>query len=492
VLSGPASERFGEYPIAGAVLDDARVVGGVGGLERSRLFVRGSGWMLVGIFAFATAVGLFLQWIILPILLPQLHAGHGLMAGGDWIGFHQDGVKLANAFALEGWRAFELRPNGNFPVFESGLLYFLTGVPEPWVAVPLDALVYASALTAIFNVFCRVTNCRVALIGLAPLVLFPGAIQFYGEIEKDVWAFAGSAWLLFVLVTLVRSASLARRQCVYLVALTFMAAGFGWLVRPYFSMVQLGAFGCGAIVAALWFCVPGRPSGLAARAACLLCCAVAIALFAADAPGRLWPALIRQNPSNLLGVRADHKPALNCATEPSRLDRLMPASVTRPLQSIGNLRAGQLAATGYAGSNVDNDVCFARPSDVVRYLPRALQIALFAPFPDMWLGKGVSAGARAMRLMSGAEMLLAYLLLPGILVAAWRARGRRRYVLIILAVVVPIILLLAATIPNIGTLYRMRYGYLQILVGLGMIGWLGVMKRLAASRSFDISVKTPG
>jgi len=38
----------------------------------------------------------------------------------------------------------------------------------------------------------------------------------------------------------------------------------------------------------------------------------------------------------------------------------------------------------------------------------------------------------------------------------------------------------------------MRYGYMQILVGLGMIGWLGIMKRLAASRSFDISVKPPG
>ena len=53
--------------------------------------------------------------------------------------------------------------------------------------------------------------------------------------------------------------------------------------------------------------------------------------------------------------------------------------------------------------------------------------------------------------------------------------------------VLPIILLLAITIPNIGTLYRMRYGYLQILVGLGLIGWLDFMKSRAVSRPSDVS-----
>jgi hypothetical protein len=443
--------------------------------------------VLVGTLAFATAVGLLLQWIVLPILLPRLHAGHGLMAGGDWIGYHGDGVKLAKAFASQGWRAFELRPSGNFPVLESGALYFMAGVREPWVVVPLDALVYASALTAIFNVFCRIANRRLALMGLVALALFPGSVQFYGEVEKDVWSFAGSAWLLFVLVTLVRSAPLSRQQYVCLVALTFMAAGFGWLVRPYFSMVQLGAFGCGAIVAALCFCAPKRPSRLAGRVACLMFCTVVVAFFAADVPGRLWPALIGENPSNLFGIGADSKPSSHCTTEPSWLDRVMPAPVGQPLQSIGNLRVGQHAATRNAGSNIDDAVCFTRPSDVVRYLPRAMQIALFAPFPEMWVGDGLSAGAKAMRLMSGMEMLFAYVLLPGIVIAAWKARRRRRYVLVILAVILPTIVLLAISIPNIGTLYRMRYGYLQILVGMGLIGWLAAFKgRAASGRSISL------
>jgi len=81
-----------------------------------------------------------------------------------------------------------------------------------------------------------------------------------------------------------------------------------------------------------------------------------------------------------------------------------------------------------------------------------------------------------MRAISGLEMLCVYILLPGVALAIWQARGRRRYVFVILAVVVPIVLLLAATIPNIGTLYRMRYGYLQVLAGLGAIGWIELLR----------------
>lgn len=457
-------------------MDNSRVVSETGRIGPARLFEQGSGWVLAGTFVFATAAGLLIQWFILPVLLPGLHAGHGLQAGGDWIGFHEYGLKLANALSSEGWSAFELRPVGNFPIAESGVLYFLTGVREPWVVVPLDALIYASAVLAVFNVFCRIAGRRAALIGLVPLVLFPGAIQFYSQVEKDVWAFAGSAWLLFVITALMRPTALSWRQCSGLIVVTFMAAGFAWLVRPYFSVVQLGAFACGGIIALSSFCLPGGRPRRAVRLACLLGCAGVIAVFAAGVPAALWPSLKANNASNLLAVHGSTRPNPDCVTQPGELDRLMPAVARRPLQSIASIRADQRAATGYAGSNIDNDACFSRASDVVRYLPRALQIALFAPFPDMWFERGVSIGARAMRAISGLEMLCVYILLPGVALAIWQARGRRRYVFVILAVVVPIVLLLAATIPNIGTLYRMRYGYLQVLAGLGAIGWIELLR----------------
>jgi len=123
-----------------------------------------------------------------------------------------------------------------------------------------------------------------------------------------------------------------------------------------------------------------------------------------------------------------------------------------------------------AGSNIDTEVQLHSATDVLRYLPRALQIGLFAPFPEMWSGLGVSPGADHMRLLAGIEMALAYLLLPGVALVFMRRELYGQSAVALIQAVIPIIVL-ALVVCNVGTLYRMRYGYWQILIGLGVIGW---------------------
>src|SRR5690348_7918500 len=83
--------------------------------DNGPLLSAGSGWVGLLAFAVALAVGLFIQLVLLPYILPGLHAGHGLLRGGDWIGFHEDGLALAQQIAQHGWQAFELRPRGQAP-----------------------------------------------------------------------------------------------------------------------------------------------------------------------------------------------------------------------------------------------------------------------------------------------------------------------------------------------------------------------------------------
>lgn len=110
--------------------------------------------------------------------------------------------------------------------------------------------------------------------------------------------------------------------------------------------------------------------------------------------------------------------------------------------------------------------------DVVRYIPRALQIALFAPFPDMWGGgSGASPGAEHMRLVAGVEMAFTYFLLPGVLMVFMRREFRCTTAVALIQATIPIVIL-ALVVSNMGTLYRMRYAYLQLLNGLGLIGWV--------------------
>ena len=60
-------------------------------------------------------------------------------------------------------------------------------------------------------------------------------------------------------------------------------------------------------------------------------------------------------------------------------------------------------------SSVDESVRFHNMSDLINYLPRALQIGLFAPFPDQWLEPGSSEPNTIMRKVAIFEMSFFYL-----------------------------------------------------------------------------------
>ena len=51
-------------------------------------------WLVL--FVVASLVAVMVQLVILPYIFPGWDAGHGLLAGGDWVTFHQMAVAQAN------------------------------------------------------------------------------------------------------------------------------------------------------------------------------------------------------------------------------------------------------------------------------------------------------------------------------------------------------------------------------------------------------------
>jgi heme A synthase len=86
----------------------------------------------------------------------------------------------------------------------------------------------------------------------------------------------------------------------------------------------------------------------------------------------------------------------------------------------------------------------------------------------MWFEDGVSPGSGIMRLISGIEMLFAYIVFTIAFIAL--ITKRRRYVTpVLLAIFLSctlIIVVQAIAIPNIGTLYRMRLAPWNFALGL--------------------------
>ena len=83
-----------------------------------------------------------------------------------------------------------------------------------------------------------------------------------------------------------------------------------------------------------------------------------------------------------------------------------------------------------------------------------------------------------MRLIAGAEMLLLYpLLIIGLPLAAWRWRARIDYWFGV-AFCTFFIVTFACVTPNLGSLYRMRYGYLMTLAAFGLAAiWMTLEER---------------
>ena len=156
-----------------------------------------------------------------------------------------------------------------------------------------------------------------------------------------------------------------------------------------------------------------------------------------------------------------------------------------PVPLLDNQLAGLACARegsrlGYpnAGSNIDTEVAFRNARDIAAYVPRALQIALFAPFPDMWAGVAHQPGGAVQRLLVVPEMILYYLALVGCVLAAVKSHSRERAILAALvSFALFFVLAHVLVVTNIGTLYRMRYPAMLLLCALGIWGWSMVAQR---------------
>lgn len=153
--------------------------------------------------------------------------------------------------------------------------------------------------------------------------------------------------------------------------------------------------------------------------------------------------------------------------------------VDRAAWSLGDVRRRFNVDNLGAGSAIDGAVELSTAGDLLRYLPRAMQIGLWAPFPSMWLGVGTHVG-RSGRLLSGVETLAIYLCQALALVAIVRA-PRRLAALLLFGVTAFGLTVMGLVVTNVGTLYRFRYGFWVLLVILGMAGLETLVQRRSAA-----------
>jgi len=155
----------------------------------------------------------------------------------------------------------------------------------------------------------------------------------------------------------------------------------------------------------------------------------------------------------------------------------LPLSVENKAYNLAVFRKGFRLSSPEAKSNIDRNIGFGSIKDELIYLPRAAQIVFLAPFPNQWFASGSCAANSLMRRISVFEMTVVYFALIFLPYGIWLWR-KRIEIWIISIFCIYMMLVYGLVVCNIGSLYRMRYVYITILVALGIAGFIALLEQL--------------
>jgi len=409
-------------------------------------------WSLA--FAYAAFMALMLQKLILPVM-PELHAGHGLMTN-DAIIFHDMAVAMAEQIRAHGWSAWRLFPadgiTGNVGLLAA--LYVFLG-PDPAWFVPLNAAFHALGALMIYLIgatLCPGTQGRLGgLVAAFFFLTFPSSLVWYGQNHKDAFMIAGLLLALWAFLDALRAEgrrSLAAQAAWMAAGLTLVA-----LMRPYMLIVFAAAFLAAWLVVAA--CVACTRSG-AGRAGRALVLVLLAGLVAAVVPPENSAASLS---GKGVTIRLEHWRWQGTAGVPPALDRVA--------ERVSTVRAHVIESGRKvgAGSLVDDDVAPRNIVEMAVYLPRALLVGLATPFPATWTERPTLP-----RVIGAMETLVWYLIVPGIVFLLVRGPGMPVVACLVFAAAV--LTVLGYFSPNVGTLHRVRYAPWFLFLLAGAIGWV--------------------
>lgn len=143
----------------------------------------------------------------------------------------------------------------------------------------------------------------------------------------------------------------------------------------------------------------------------------------------------------------------------------IPETLERKFYQLAELRQIIILCCG-GNTLIDGEVQFNSAKDFPMYLPRALQVGLLSPMPELWGGEGSSPAMTLARKIVGGVTCFFYVCLMGLSAGLFLFRGNLSLWIILVFCFLGI-LVYTFTYPNVGTLMRYRYGFHMTLISFG-------------------------
>ena len=423
-------------------------------------------------FCYSLAVALIFQ-LLLPLFLPSLYAGEGLLSH-DAIYFHQSAIVLADEIRLNGWGAWKVWPSstttGNVAIL--GAIYAIFDY-KPILLLPLNAALHASSGLCLIligrKLFLGTFSKVGSLIAGCLYVIFPSSLNWYAQNHKDEYAVLGFLLLILAGIGLLKTKKF-QGVCTFL-----FVAICGLLLTAFVRPQNLQLF----IALGAGILVIGIVCKFKDSVKFIPLLIYAFLILVSSTVVKVSPIQAELAPKILLSSTAIKVPPIQAEPSPQnntshfakswewKASPGVPMALDNTLKKVANVRAfmATSAINDGAGSIIDLDLM---PSDfygVLQYLPAAGLNGLFAPYPNTWAEK-----RGPLWKVGVIETMAWYLLFPGMLWLMWKNKTN----MALWWVVVTTYVILNAEsflIPNLGTLHRIRYPFIFIFILLGSIGW---------------------
>ena len=310
-------------------------------------------------------------------------------------------------------------------------------------AEPVNLFYYLAILLCIYFLGREVFDAQTGFIAAAIVALWPSFLVYSTQLLRDPLSIACLLGLMLVLVILLTHAFSWQKGIAVGIAGAVMATLF-WMARGNMWNIVLVAI---TITLVLLVSRMVREKRFIAGNAIVMLLIIATALLV---PPRLESA-------TLPGVRPPLTPlAIPTASRPATREGVL----TTAIKQISTRRAG-FRFYHVRASDIDPEVQFSNTSEIVRFIPRALVIGFFAPFPRMWIEAG--SFGYATRILSGLETLAMYFLYIAAGWCVWRERRNPKMWLLFLVAAIGM-LALGLVVVNAGALFRLRYAFWILMI----------------------------
>ena len=421
-------------------------------------------WLGAFVFVYSWFVSAILQLLVIPILFPQPGLNTGLVVL-DSIGFDVIAKAKAAEIAKLGWVEWELRPQLQSPAGIASVFYvFLSPVPSSML--PFNAAVHAMSACVVMAILRNFFSVLPALIGALIFALNPASFEWVAQIHRDGVFILGNLLLILGILRFTRETPTVIGYSKYgywLIWLLVPIVGtlLIWVARTYWvqvALVTLILTVTFVIFATFFYRVK-----LGHSMALFVWTVFLVSAF------QVW--LIRSHtPYDPVDYPSSDRQADRQEDRPTNLSGWQPTNglpkiIEDRFYRIASIRRGVLSSGG--NTLVDIDIPFNSASAVVRYIPRALQLGMFSPFPRLWGGEASTPAMTMARKVVAGVTLLAYVSLLGLSIGLWWMRNNLSLWVMVGSCLTGI-LIYAVTYPNIGTMMRFRYGFYMLLIAFGV------------------------